>query len=133
MSEVLARNRNETKLQFFINALTIQEEIYKLAMSEKYVPKKWRYMLGHDIGKSAANLVDFITFANSIYPQNWREKFIRYIFQLLSVAFCYILQNRLILMERCVEKVKVENIEKLIELIAHEIILLKGWIKSSKK
>lgn len=133
MSEVLARNRSETKLQFFINALKIQEEIYKLAMREKVVPKKWRYMIGYDLGKTAANMVDFITFANSIYPQNWREKFIRYIFQLLSVAFCYILQNRLILLERCIEKVKIEHLETLIELIAHEIILLKGWIKSNKK
>ena len=132
MSQVYVKDRKETKLQFYINALELQVEITKYVMKEKIVPKKWRFAIGYDLVKKADLLVDFITIANSVYPSTWRELLIRKILQTLAVAMCFRLQNKLILMEKCIETVKIEQMDKMIELIAHEIELLKAWRKSSK-
>lgn len=132
MSDVYKRNRTETKLQFYINALDLQVEITKYVMREKVLPKKWRYAIGYDLVNKADALVDFITFANSIYPTNLKELFFRKIFQTLAIATCFRIQNKLILMEKCVETVKIEHMDRMIEIIAHEIELLKAWKKSSK-
>ena len=132
MSQVFKRNRKETKLQFYINALDLQVAITQYVMREKIIPKKWRFAVGYDLVQKADLLVDFITLANSIYPTNWRELFIRKILQTFAIAMCFRIQNKLILMEKCIQTVKIEQIEKIIELIGHEIELLLAWKKASK-
>ena len=84
---VFKRNRSETKLQFYINALELQTEITKYVLREKVVPKKWRFAIGYDLVKKADLLVDFITLANSIYPTNWRELFLRKLLQRIWQLF----------------------------------------------
>jgi len=129
---VFKRNRSETKLQFYINALELQVEITRFVMREKVVPKKWRFAVGYDLVNKADWLIDFITLANSIYPTNWRELFLRKLLQTFSIAMCFRIQNKLILMEKCIQTVKVEQIERIIELLGHEIELLIAWKKTSK-
>ena len=129
---VFKRNRSETKLQFYINALELQTEITKYVLREKVVPKKWRFAIGYDLVKKADLLVDFITLANSIYPTNWRELFLRKLLQTLAIAMCFRIQNKLVLLEKCVQTVKIEHIERIIELIGHETELLIAWRKTSK-
>ena len=132
MTNVFERNRKETKLQFYINALDLQVEITKYVMRENVVPKKWRYAIGYDLIRKTDWLVDFITMANSIYPTNWREMFLRKILQTLAIALCFRIQNKLILMEKCIETVKIEQMDRIIELVVHEMELLKAWKKSNK-
>ena len=132
MSGVYKRNRTETKLQFFINALDLQVEITKFAMREKVLPKKWRYGIGYPLINKVDELVDNITYANSIYPVDEKELSQRKYYQTLAIANCFQIQNKLIRAEKCVETVKIDYLEKIIELIAKEIELLKAWKKANK-
>ena len=61
-----------------------------------------------------------------------KELFLRKILQTLAIAWCFRIQNKLILMEKCIETVKIEQMDRMIELIVHELELLKAWKKSNK-
>lgn len=132
MSGVFKKDRKETKTQFYITALDLQEEISKYVMRENVLPKKWRYAIGYPLINKVDMLVDTITIANAIYPTNLKELLIRKILQIWAIALCYQIQNKLIRMERCVETVKISHMERMIECIVKEIELLKGWKKSSR-
>ena len=132
MSNVYARNRKETSMQFFINALDLQEELTKFVMREKVLPKKWRYAIGYPMIITVDELVDNITYANSIYPTNDEELHLRKNYQTMAICNCFQLQNKLVRAERCVQTVKAEHLEKFIELIGKELELLKAWKKSNK-
>ena len=132
MSSVFARKRKETSMQFFVNALELQIEITKFVMREKVLPKKWRYAIGYPLISKVDELVDNITYANSIYPTNEDELTQRKQYQTLAVCNCFQSQNKLIRAEKCVQTVKIEQIERIIELIGKELELLKAWKKSNK-
>ena len=132
MSGVYSNDREITTLQFYISALNIQVELTQYVMREKVLPKKWRYAIGQDIDKKADNLVDFIILANSIWPDNIKALILRKILQTCAIATCYRLQNKLRLAEKCVQTVKIKDIARIIEELAEEINLLKGWKKATK-
>ena len=132
MSGVYSNDREITQLQFYVTALNLQVEITQYIMREKVLPKKWRYAIGYDIIKKADNLVDFIVFANSIWPDNLKALILRKILQTCAIATCYRIQNKLRLAEKCVSTVKIKDITRIIEEVAEEIQLLKGWKKATK-
>ena len=66
MSNVYARNREETELLFLVKARELQKEITTFVMREKVLPKKWRLAIGLDLIKKADELVDNVTAANTI-------------------------------------------------------------------
>ena len=132
MSNVYARNRKETSMQFFVNALELQVEITKYVMKEKVLPKKWRYAIGYPLITKVDELVDNITYANSIYPVNEEELQQRKQYQTMAICNCFQIQNKLIRAEKCVQTVKIEQIERVIELIGKELELLKAWKKANK-
>ena len=132
MSNVYARNRKETSMQFFVNALELQVEITKYVMKEKVLPKKWRYAIGYPLITRVDELVDNITYANSIYPVNEEELQQRKQYQTMAICNCFQIQNKLIRAEKCVQTVKIEQIERVIELIGKELELLKAWKKANK-
>ena len=134
MSSVFRRNRAETKIQFYVNALNLQVEISKYVMREKVLPKKWRYGIGYPLIAKVDELVDNITYANSIYvtKNNPQDMKIREHYQTLAIANCFQIQNKLVRMEKCVETVKIEQMDKIIEFLENEINLLKSWKKSNK-
>lgn len=132
MSNVYARNRKETSMQFFVNALGLQVEITKFVMKEKVLPKKWRYAIGYPLITKVDELVDNITYANSIYPVNEEELQQRKQYQTMAICNCFQIQNKLIRAEKCVQTVKIEQIERIIELIGKELELLKAWKKANK-
>ena len=132
MSNVYARNRKETSMQFFVNALELQVEITKYVMREKVLPKKWRYAIGYPLITKVDELVDNITYANSIYPVNEEELQQRKQYQTMAICNCFQIQNKLIRAEKYVQTVKIEQIERIIELIGKELELLKAWKKANK-
>ena len=132
MSNVYARNRKETSMQFFVNALELQVEITKYVMKEKVLPKKWRYAIGYPLITKVDELVDNITYANSIYPVNEEELQQRKQYQTMAICNCFQIQNKLIRAEKCVQTVKIEQIERIIELIGKELEVLKAWKKANK-
>lgn len=132
MSNVFVKDRSETKLQFFVNAIGLQKSIITYTMSEKVLPKKWRYALGYPLISLVNELVNNITYANSIFPNNNENLELRKRYQTLAIANCFQIQNSLIVMEQCVQTVKVEQMTEIIDKLSHEIALLKAWQKSNK-
>ena len=101
-------------------------------MREKVLPKKWRYAIGYPLIEKVDELVDNITYANSIFPTDEQELKKRKYYQTMAIANCYQVQNKIIRMEKCVATVKIEMLGKTMELLEHEITLLKSWKKTSK-
>lgn len=70
MSNVYTRNRKKTPFDVLANAEKLQDLITLYVMNERYVPKKWRFMIGQDLIKKIDELNDNIIAANSIYAMN---------------------------------------------------------------
>lgn len=46
MSNVYTRNRKKTPFDVLANAEKLQDLVTLYVMNERYVPKKWRFMIG---------------------------------------------------------------------------------------
>lgn len=101
-------------------------------MKEKFLPKKWRYVVGQNIISKVDELMDNIIAANSIYPTTEKELEIRKNFQTLAITNCYQLQNKILRIEKCIDTVKINDLSIIIELLNKEMTTLKSWKKSSK-
>jgi hypothetical protein len=73
MSNVYKRLRGKTDTQFIVNALELQTLITQYCVKEKFVPKKYRLLIGVPLINKVDEMVDNITFANAIYVTNERE------------------------------------------------------------
>ncbi len=132
MSNVYKRFRGETDIQFIMTALELQVELTKYVNNEKYVPKKWRLILGLPIVNKVDEMVDNITFANTIYPTGVEELERRRKYQTSAIANCFQLQNKIVKLEKCIDKVTIESLDKIIDLLCIELTLLKKWKKTDK-
>lgn len=133
MSNVYKRMRGETETQFIINALELQTLLTKYCVKEKYVPKKYRLLIGVPLINKVDELVDNITFANSIFPTNDSELQIRKQYQVKAIANCFQLQNFIVKLEKTIDSVTIESLDKIIDLLCVELNLLKAWKKSDTK
>lgn len=130
MSNVYKRLRGETDTQFVINALDLQALLTQYCAKEKFVPKKYRLLIGVPIINKVDELVDNITFANSIYPTNESELQQRKEYQVKAIANCFQLQNYIVKLEKTIDSVTITSLEKIIDLLCSELNLLKAWKKS---
>lgn len=117
MSNVYKRFRGETETQFIINALELQSELTKYCTKEKFIPKKYRLLIGVPIINKVDELVDNITFANSIYPTNTTEAEQRKEYQVKAIANCFQLQNYIVKLEKTVDSVTISSLDKVIDLL----------------
>ncbi len=83
---VLKRNRSESHLEFYHTATIIRSDLTRFVMNEKIVPKRWRPIFTFPMIERVNRLMDNITAANTIYPQNLREAEIRRDYQ-TAVAY----------------------------------------------
>lgn len=132
MSNVYKRMRGETETQFIVNALELQSLLTQYCVKEKYVPKKYRLLIGVPIINKVDEMVDNITFANSIYPTNEAELQERKRYQVRAIANCFQLQNYIIKLEKTIDSVTISSLDKIIDLLCIELNLLKAWKKSDK-
>ena len=130
MSNVYKRFRGETKTQFIINALELQSELTRYCTKEKFIQKKYRLLIGVPIINKVDELVDNITFANSIFPTNETEIEQRKEYQVKAIANCFQLQNYIVKLEKTVDSVTISSLDKIIDLLCVELNLLKAWKKS---
>ena len=70
MSSVLARNRSLSELEFYKNACEMRGTLTRFVMSEKHVPKKYRFVFAIPMTELLKELMCNITAANTIYPIN---------------------------------------------------------------
>lgn len=132
MSNVYKRFRGTTGTQFEITALDLQTEITKYCVKEKFVPKKYRLLIGVPLINKVDEMVDNITFANSIYVTSDIELKERRLYISKAIANCYQLQNLIVKLENTITSVTIESLDKIIDLLCQERILLLGWKKSTK-
>ena len=67
MSNVYTRNRKKTPFDVLANAEKLQDLVTLYVMNERYVPKKWRFMIGQDLIKK----IDELNVNNNGNSNNW--------------------------------------------------------------
>ena len=78
----------------------------------KIIPKKYRLLIGVPIINKVDELVDNITFANSIFPTNTTETEQRKEYQVKAIANCFQLQNYIVKLEKTVDSVTISSLDK---------------------
>jgi hypothetical protein len=131
MSNVLLRMRSVSELEFWKNGAEIRAALTRYLMSEKHVPKRWRFVFtipGIDL---ASKLMDEITAANTIYPTTEAEVEQRRAHQNEAIIACeQIIQHLQWLVDTL--PVTVSSLDSVVEMINKEVALLKAWRKQSK-
>lgn len=95
MSNVYTRNRKKTPFDVLANAEKLQDLVTLYVMNERYVPKKWRFMIGQDLIKKIDELNDNIIAANSIYAMSEQDLASRKAYAQKAIANGYQLQRKL--------------------------------------
>ena len=128
---VYKRNRKETSTQYVVVAQNLQVAVIKYMMNERYVPKKWRYMLAHGAMRISSDILDNVIGGYRTFP-NTEERLLerkRYLDK--AVVGCYQLQSRLLCMVRTIDTVNAENLGNITSLLLDEIELLSKTLKNS--
>jgi hypothetical protein len=133
MSQVHKRFRKETELQFLVTSQELQFAITKLVMSEKNMPKKYRYMVGQSLIAKVDEMLDNLNGANTIFPTTKEEYLTRERYQQKAIINCRQIHNKLVRIIFCVEGFKVEKLETIAELLTNSEILIKKWKKTDKE
>ncbi|GFI27271.1 hypothetical protein IMSAGC012_02398 [Lachnospiraceae bacterium] len=132
MSNVYVRNRKKTKFDVVTNAEKLQDDITLYVMNERFVPKKWRYMIGEDLIAKIDELNDNAIAANSIYATKEKDLETRKTYQQRAIINGYQLQRKLTRLIRCVPSATASSLEDIIALLEEEIKDIKGWRKNDK-
>ena len=145
MSNVLQRFQGISEMEFYQNATVLYKNLSRFLMSEKNIPKRWRFVHVYPILDIMNELFDCMVEANDIYPYNEQELNRRKGLQDKCIKICDIIYERLqriidtVLWEKLhqdrdsAERVRIEGwLTTLGNLLDREIPLLKGWKKSTK-
>lgn len=129
---VLKINRSESQMEFYHTATLARAELTRFVMSENIVPKRWRPVFTFPIIEKVIALIDNITAANTIYPQNMREYEMRREYQTKAIInveqIIQLLQFMLTTLPICADK-----FQPVTELLMKEGALLRGWRKADNK
>lgn len=74
MSGVYARNRKQTPFDPIDKGALLQDKIAELVANEKYVPKKWRFLLGVRVLDKVDEMMDTAIAANDINTRSHPEQ-----------------------------------------------------------
>ena len=129
---VLKNKRSESQLEFYHTATLIRAELTRFVMNDKVVPKRWRPVFTFPMTEKVIRLVDYITAANTIYPQNRREAEMRRDYQTQAIIT---VEQILQLLQFMLTTLPVDpdKFQPVTELLIKEATLLRGWRKSDNK
>ena len=133
MSTVHARKRNLSEYEFFANALTLKAEVNRVAMSERVIPKKYRFSNGIPLIEMARSVVYNINRADCFYPNSSFNALERKRYLTLAIADCEQLMLELQSLMGphglCLP-IDANKLEPLVEMVESEIQLLRGVRKN---
>lgn len=129
---VYKRNRKETATQYVVTAQALQKAVIQYLMNEKYVPKKWRFVLAQGGINLACEMVNNIIAAHNTFPNTEEKLAIRKEYLRKAFVGCYQLQQHLLCMINVIPTVKVSNLEEIMSLLVDEIGLITKTGKNSK-
>ena len=129
---VLKNKRSESQLEFYHTATIIRAELTRFVMNDKIVPKRWRPVFTFPMTEKVIQLFDYITAANTIYPQNRREAEMRRDYQTKAIIT---VEQILQLLQFMLTTLSVDpdKFQPITELLVKEAALLRGWRKSDNK
>ncbi len=129
---VLKNKRTESQLEFYHTATLIRAELTRFVMNENIVPKRWRPVFTFPMVEKIIKLVDYITAANTIYPQNLREAERRRDYQTQAII---IVEQIIQLLQYMLTTLSVnpDKFQPVTELLVKEAALLRAWRKSDNK
>ena len=131
ISNVLARKRSVSVLEFYKNAQELRSALTRFVMSEKHVPKRYRFVFAMPTIELLNALFNNITMANTIYPINEHELQMRRDYQTKAIGNCeQILQMLQYMLETL--PINADKLSPIVEMIEKETALLKAWRKSNK-
>ena len=129
---VLKNNRGESQMEFYHTATLARAELTRFVMNDNIVPKRWRPVFTFPIIEKVIALIDNITAANTIYPQDMREYEMRREYQTKAIItveqIIQLLQFMLTTLPICADK-----FQPVTELLMKEGALLRGWRKADNK
>lgn len=128
---VYAKDRKETATQYVVNAQTLQKLVIRYMMNDKYVAKKWRYLLAAPAIKKVCELTDNIIGSYKTYPSTEEKLSLKLEYLNKAVVNCHQLLNHLQMMIDVIDKVNADNLKGIASLLFDEIELLKKTIKNS--
>lgn len=137
MSNVLARNRSLSQLEFYNTATDLRAELTRFVMNEKNVPKKYRYVFAIPITNKLQDLFTHITSANTYYPSGNTERKIELVekrmdLQTEAIADCEVIYQQLQYVVDTLP-VNINKLNNILSLLEKEELLLKGWRKSARR
>ena len=115
MSEVYERNKSHTVFTPIEFAGNLSDEITVYVMKEKYVPKRWRYLLGEDLIRKADQIYDFAVYANEMHTKKEPEDRRKY--WKLAMASCKQLDRKLQRLKKVNPAVTIESMREILKLL----------------
>lgn len=128
---VYKRNRKETATQYVVTAQELQVAVIRYVMNEKYVPKKWRYILVRDVIHVVSEIVNNVVGAHRTFPNTEERLVTRRHYLEKSSVMCYQLQSQLLCMVRTIDSVNADNLGGITSLLLSEVELLSKTLKNS--
>ena len=131
MSNVLARKRRLSELEFYKTGTEIRAEFTRYLMNDKKVPKRWKPIFTFTGVGYVTKLMEEIVAANTIYPTTESEVADRRRHQTNAITQCEQLRQHIAWMIETLE-LSAKDFENLGGMILLEIKLLKAWRKANK-
>ena len=129
---VLKNKRGESQMEFYHTATLARAELTKFVMNDSIVPKRWRPVFTFPIIEKVIALIDNITAANTIYPQNMHEYEMRRDYQTKAIINVEQIIQLLQFMLSTLP-INADKFQPITELLMKEGALLRGWRKADNK
>lgn len=129
---VLKNKRGESQMEFYHTATLARAELTRFVMNDSIVPKRWRPVFTFPIIEKVIALIDNITAANTIYPQNMHEYEMRRDYQTKAIITVEQIIQLLQFMLSTLP-ISADKFQTVTELLMKEGALLRGWRKADNK
>lgn len=129
---VLASKRDQSTLEFYHTMLVAFKKIATFVMSDKHVPKKWRFTISNPIIDLCQEILDNIVSANSVYVKTKQDALMRNRYQRAAINGVHKLTHRI---QYMIEILNVfdDSLQPIAELLEKELTLLNAWKKSDEE
>lgn len=128
---VRANKRSVSEFEFYKKAVDIYTILARLLMNDKVIPKKFRYVHSVPTLNKAGQLIDEITYANTIYPYDDDMAKLKEEHQLQAIVILEQIFQRVQLAIWTVSP-NIDKFSELAQLMVDEANLLRKWKKSTR-
>ena len=132
MSTVYARNRKRTPFDPVDFAARLQDLITKQCGDERYVPKKWRLLLGQDLISKADELMDNVMYANGLNAKDEKQKLLRLIYQRKAYINCDQLDRKIARLITVVPTADAGGMHDILEMLGKTQTAIYNWMRAER-